>query len=55
MCTSYKVGDIKMFEAFSEFPASRFEFKSEIYKDYPAPNSKVWLLISTKMQASARH
>jgi putative SOS response-associated peptidase YedK len=37
MCTSYKVGDIKIFEAFSEFPAPGFEFKPEIYKDYAAP------------------
>lgn len=37
MCTSYKVGDVKIFEAFSQFPASPFVFKSEIYKDYPAP------------------
>jgi putative SOS response-associated peptidase YedK len=37
MCTSYKVGDLKIFEAFSEFPVPRFEFKSEIYKDYAAP------------------
>ena len=37
MCTSYKVGDIKIFEAFSDFPAPRLEFKPEIYKDYVAP------------------
>ena len=37
MCTSYKVGDIKIFDAFSEFPAASFDFKSEIYKDYAAP------------------
>jgi putative SOS response-associated peptidase YedK len=37
MCTSYKVGDIKVFEAFSDFPAARFDFKAEIYKDYGAP------------------
>jgi putative SOS response-associated peptidase YedK len=37
MCTSYKVGDIKTFEAFSEFPSPGFDFRSEIYKDYGAP------------------
>jgi len=37
MCTSYKVGDIKIFEAFSEFPALGLDFKPEIYKDYGAP------------------
>ena len=37
MCTSYKVGDIKTFDAFSEFPTASFDFKSEIYKDYGAP------------------
>jgi putative SOS response-associated peptidase YedK len=37
MCTSYKVGDIKVFEAFSQFPAPTFDFKPEIYKDYVAP------------------
>jgi putative SOS response-associated peptidase YedK len=37
MCTSYKVGDIKIFDAFSEFPAASFDFKAEIYKDYGAP------------------
>ena len=37
MCTSYKVGDIKVFEAFSQFALPTFEFKSEIYKDYAAP------------------
>jgi putative SOS response-associated peptidase YedK len=37
MCTSYKVGDIKIFDAFSEFPATLFDFKAEIYKDYAAP------------------
>jgi putative SOS response-associated peptidase YedK len=37
MCTSYKVGDIKIFDAFSEFPATLFDFKTEIYKDYVAP------------------
>jgi putative SOS response-associated peptidase YedK len=37
MCTSYKVGDIKIFEAFSDFPTARFEFKPEVYKDYAAP------------------
>jgi putative SOS response-associated peptidase YedK len=36
MCTSYKVGDTKIFDAFSEFPAASFDFKSEIYKDYGA-------------------
>jgi putative SOS response-associated peptidase YedK len=37
MCTSYKVGDIKIFDAFSEFPAARFDFKPDVYKDYAAP------------------
>lgn len=37
MCTSYKVGDIKIFETFSEFPVPGFGFKPEIYKDYAAP------------------
>jgi hypothetical protein len=37
MCTSYKVGDIKIFDAFSEFPVASFDFKVEIYKDYAAP------------------
>jgi putative SOS response-associated peptidase YedK len=37
MCTSYKVGDIKIFDAFSEFPGANFDFKAEIYKDYVAP------------------
>jgi putative SOS response-associated peptidase YedK len=37
MCTSYKVGDIKVFEAFSEFALPGFDFKPEIYKDYGAP------------------
>jgi putative SOS response-associated peptidase YedK len=37
MCTSYKVGDVKVFDAFSEFPSPLFEFKPEIYKDYAAP------------------
>jgi putative SOS response-associated peptidase YedK len=37
MCTSYKVGDTKIFEAFSEFAVPRFDFKTDIYKDYVAP------------------
>jgi putative SOS response-associated peptidase YedK len=37
MCTSYKLGDIKIFEAFSEFPAAGFDFEPEIFKDYGAP------------------
>jgi putative SOS response-associated peptidase YedK len=37
VCTSYKVGDIKIFDAFSEFPAASFDFKADIYKDYAAP------------------
>jgi hypothetical protein len=37
MCTSYKVGDIKIFEAFSQFPNPSFDFRPEIYKDYAAP------------------
>jgi hypothetical protein len=30
MCTSYKVGNIKVFEAFSEFALPGFDFKPEI-------------------------
>jgi hypothetical protein len=37
MCTSYKVGDVKVFDAFSDFPLPLFDFKPEIYKDYAAP------------------
>ena len=37
MCTSYKVGDTEVFEAFSQFPLPLFDFKPEIYKDYAAP------------------
>lgn len=37
MCTSYEVGDVKIFDAFSEFPLPLFDFKPEIYKDYAAP------------------
>jgi putative SOS response-associated peptidase YedK len=37
MCTSYKVGDTKIFEAFSDFPSAAFDFRAEIYKDYMAP------------------
>ena len=39
MCTSYKLGDIKIFEAFSEFPAAGFDFEPEIFKDYGARRS----------------
>jgi hypothetical protein len=41
VCTSYKVGDIKIFDAFSEFPAASFDFKADIYKDYAAPVFRV--------------
>lgn len=37
MCTSYKLGDIKIFEAFSEFPAAGFDFEPKIFKHYGAP------------------
>jgi putative SOS response-associated peptidase YedK len=37
MCTSYKVGDVEVFDAFSDFPLPLFDFKPEIYKDYAAP------------------
>ncbi|WP_053064109.1 SOS response-associated peptidase family protein [Caballeronia mineralivorans] len=35
--TSYKIGDTKIFEALSEFPAASFDFKAETYKDYSVP------------------
>lgn len=37
MCTSYKVGEVEVFDAFSDFPLPLFDFKAEIYKDYAAP------------------
>jgi hypothetical protein len=35
VCTSYETNEYRKFEAFSIFSKPNFEFKREIYKDYP--------------------
>ena len=37
MCTSYEPTEYERFEAFSLFAPPPFDYKREIYKDYPAP------------------
>jgi len=37
VCTSYETNEYRKFEAFTVFSKPNFEFKREIYKDYPAP------------------
>ncbi|SDR37879.1 Putative SOS response-associated peptidase YedK [Paraburkholderia fungorum] len=37
MCTSYEPAQGDLFEAFTDFPVPRFEYKRETYKDYVAP------------------
>lgn len=37
MCANYDVSREIDFEAFSQFPNPSFDFKSEVWKDYPAP------------------
>ncbi|OWJ56011.1 SOS response-associated peptidase [Paraburkholderia caledonica] len=37
MCTSYEAPGKIEFETFSLFPEPSFDYRSEIYKDYPAP------------------
>jgi hypothetical protein len=37
VCTSYETNEYRKFEAFTIFSKPNFEFKREIYKDYPGP------------------
>ena len=37
MCTSYEANPADRFDSFSLFPRPDFDYKREIYKDYPAP------------------
>ncbi|MFM0503995.1 SOS response-associated peptidase [Paraburkholderia caffeinilytica] len=37
MCTNYRPPEADLFEAFTDFPAPRFDYPRETYKDYVAP------------------
>jgi hypothetical protein len=37
MCTSYEFNPADHFDVFSLLPVPDFDYKREIYKDYPAP------------------
>lgn len=37
MCTNYRPPEADLFEAFTDFPAPRFDYPPETYKDYVAP------------------
>lgn len=37
MCTNYRPPEADLFEAFTDFPVPKFEYRRETYKDYLAP------------------